>query len=467
MLKTLDSSQMRLPRDPSEVMGGIWATGQGEAATLSQTVDQLLSCDHEDGQSSASPGTPSTTPQKNKDKESDKDPQSTQKQAKSDKKKTDVPSLRNTAFAVQNRDLGALQKRFEDSLADGATAISGSDAVQDADFLSEARARMNVGYVWLGKRLSQDTDQTKVSVLDLGAEENGMAVMTKLMDDHFQLVSDKAKLQSLVMLQQKVAELKTMTSKAELEEAVASLAASKEQAAELLSSIGVAIKDLKKNHKRRKADQLKEETAQKKRQNQQNEEKNDAGKAEVQRSLQLANLSIPFNIEKEKMTPIREVESITAEQIKPFDEPLVITKANLKDFHSDTVNVTLQKWQESFPKHDLCQKQRCVSAPMTKAMGSETCLQCLASVCKDAKVPFIPDSDLPSHLKQLAETPSLMGFREDCMYFFCEPEMTSTMRYQTLGDMDVMVARVPRLFFGSMLVGRSFDLSLPAMVSMM
>ena len=35
----------------------------------------------------------------------------------------------------------------------------------------------------------------------------------------------------------------------------------------------------------------------------------------------------------------------------------------------------------------------------------------------------------------------------DCVYFFMEPEMGATLRFQVEGSMDVMIARVPRFCF--------------------
>ena len=128
------------------------------------------------------------------------------------KGKTDVPSLRNTAHALQSRELTSLEKRFDENLRDGVTAITSSELDQDADFLAEAQQRMAVGYAWLGQ--SMVVEGLAVTVKPFPEDSDATDEMLKLMDLHFCMVSKKESLRCLKSMQNLVSELKTKTNKA-------------------------------------------------------------------------------------------------------------------------------------------------------------------------------------------------------------------------------------------------------------
>ena len=371
------------------------------------------------------------TPTKEKEKEKDKD-----KSAKN--AKTDVPSLRNTALALQSRELASLEKRFEDQLKDGAAAIKASDVTQDADFLEEAQRRMQVGYAMLGKLMQRDG--TDVNIQDIPDDQSATEKMQTFMSDHFCLVSNKDHLASFKDMKLLVIELKLKTTKEGLEETVQKAQGMKEQASELLGSIGVAVKDLKKHHRRRQADAAKAESQEKKHLKAQEQEKASQEVDEVKRSTLLAAWQVPFTISISEMQAIPEIASMTEAK---FELPFLIKVPFKTTWESSAMKGTMNKWLETFQKHELCQKERCVSAPLTKPMGSDHCTQDFVTLVKDAKVDIFDENEVPAHMKSMMATPSILGFLDDCIYYFFEPEMTGSLRYQHTGELEVMIIRVP------------------------
>ena len=424
--------------------GGVWtAASQADFGDMGKSVEKLLTegaasmgvaiepaaGDPEGRAPTSTPG-PSPSPAPS--------PGPNPPNPKGAKGKTDVPSLRNTAHALQSRELTSLEKRFDENLRDGVTAITSSELDQDADFLAEAQQRMAVGYAWLGQ--SMVVEGLAVTVKPFPEDSDATDEMLKLMDLHFCMVSKKESLRCLKSMQNLVSELKTKTNKEGLDESVKAIQALKEQAGELISSIMVGVKDLKKHHKRRQADKAKADSEAKKRQKVANDEKTAQEIAEVKRSTLLATLQVPFTINGDAMQTIQELKSISEAD---FQAPFLITSSFKQDWDNTTMMTTMAKWWDSFQKDKTCQKQRCVSAPVSKVLGSDICLESFDKFLNGVTgVKFMDVSGAPGHMQAMMGTASLLGFLDDCVYYFLELEMTGSLRYQYCGEVEVMIARV-------------------------
>ena len=190
----------------------------------------------------------------------------------------------------------------------------------------------------------------------------------------------------------------------------------------------------------RKKDEKKHEAEQKKMEQQLKQQCAARTSEEAMRSTMLASLITPFTLKGESMQAIPVISS-KGNCEKPF-----IVKADLGDSWGDSdVPKTLNVWKESFPKQELARTCRCVSAPLKENMGSAAACKAFHTFVEnhlDAK--FI---DSPPTIAAVVDTPNLLGFMSDCVYFFMEPEMGATLRFQVEGSMDVMIARVPRFCF--------------------
>ena len=279
---------------------------------------------------------------------------------------------------------------------------------------------MQVGYAWLGKIMQLKGTDVIIEDIPGSGDQSAAKQMQQFMTDHFCLVSNKDQLASLKQMKDKRCN---------------SSRAWKEQATELLSSIGVAVKDLKKHHKRRLADAAKAESQEKKRQKAQEQEKASQEVDEVKQSTLLAAWQVPFTVNVSEMQTIPEVASMAEAKF----ELLFLIKVPFKtDWESSAMTGTMNKWLETFQKRELCQKQRCVSAPLTKAMGSDNCIQSFVTLVKGAKVDIFDETQVPPHMA----TPSILGFLDDCIYYFFEPEMTGSLRFQCTGELEGMIIRV-------------------------
>ena len=123
--------------------GGVWtAASQADFGVMGKSVEKLLT------EGAASMGVaiepaagdpegrgPTSTPGPSPSPSPAPSPGPNPPNPKGAKGKTDVPSLRNTAHALQSRELTSLEQRFDENLRDGVTATTSSDLDQDADFL--------------------------------------------------------------------------------------------------------------------------------------------------------------------------------------------------------------------------------------------------------------------------------------------------------------------------------------------
>ena len=173
--------------------------------------------------------------------------------------RVDLPSLKNTAYAMQTRDLDAVVKKMNVTLTEGEEALKISKPDADQDFMAEAFVRMGIGYAWLGSQLkAENAEKTEVKVEpmnDKGAEDSlakrHQEELVRLVSGHFQLVSSPESLESLSMIQETIASIKDMKEQEALNKLVEGIKLKKDMASELQTSINVAVKDLKKNHARR------------------------------------------------------------------------------------------------------------------------------------------------------------------------------------------------------------------------
>ncbi|CAE7828810.1 unnamed protein product [Symbiodinium sp. CCMP2592] len=425
-------------------MSDMWSVpDSASGADINEFLSKALEVPDDDVTSvpPSGPKDPKKDKEKEKEKEKDKDKDKDKDEEKKPNKKTklDLPSLRNTAFALQNRELNTLQKRFDDQLKEGASSIKASDCSQDGDFVDELKTRMKIGYLWLGQTMQ--VDGLEVTSEQIGeSEQDKVGQQIQECMNQFCFVSVKEQLCPLNEMAALVNQLKAQTTKDDLEKIVQSLQRKKEQASELMSSIGVAVKDLKKQHKRRQQDAAKTESQEKKRQRQQNEEKATQEVAEVKRSALLASWQVPFTIDAKEMMAIPEIDSFNAAD---WTKPFLIKVASPKEhWESEQMGSTLSRWRETFPTHPLCLKQRCVSAPIARNMGAEACMKSFDDMLKEVEASkFLESSEIPDALKEAFSTPTIHGFLEDCVYYFLEPEITGSLRYQHEGELDVMIVR--------------------------
>ena len=162
---------------------------------------------------------------------------------------------------------------------------------------------------------------------------------------------------------------------------------------------------------------------------------------EAVRSTMLASLTVPFNVDKAKMKALKKFEEIENSE-SCVSEPFLL-QMDLPASWKDTELVkTLQLWSGSFQKQDLARKNRCVAAPLRPNMGADAVIKAFNSVA--AKV-FAKTKVLdapPASIAAVVDVPNLLGFMQDCVFFFLEPELGATFRFQVEGSLDVMIARV-------------------------
>ena len=157
--------------------------------------------------------------------------------------------MKDTAYALQNR------QEDEGYFVRGQRGLA-----KQRGGLREAFVRMRVGFAWLGQRVVFDDGEalpTKIETEDItGADnlasmKNQQEVMSKLMNNHFPLVSSIPDLVPMACVTSTILSIKGKDTKQDLEKCVQSLRPMKEMAAELQQSVSVSIKDLKKSHIRR------------------------------------------------------------------------------------------------------------------------------------------------------------------------------------------------------------------------
>ena len=85
--------------------------------------------------------------------------------------RVDLPSMKNTAYALQQRNMDATAKKMKTVLQEGQEALAISKS-EDADFIKETFQRMSIGWAWLGATLSAvKFDMTEVKTLDMESHE--------------------------------------------------------------------------------------------------------------------------------------------------------------------------------------------------------------------------------------------------------------------------------------------------------
>ena len=231
--------------------GSLWDGESATSQSMAEHIDQVLK-GHGARKSGQSPGT-GTTPEGG-EVAAKKEPEPADTTPAPETKKVDLPSMKNTAYALQNRELENLAKKMR------ATLSEGKEAWQSSNFMREAFVRVRVGFAWLGQRVVFDDGEAlpaKIETEDIAGADNLVSmknqqeVMSKLMNNHFPLVSSIPDLVPMACMTSTILSIKGKDTKQDLEKCVQSLRPMKEMAAELQQSVSVSIKDLKKSHIRR------------------------------------------------------------------------------------------------------------------------------------------------------------------------------------------------------------------------
>ena len=129
--------------------------------------------------------------------------------------RVDLPSMKNTAYALQQRNMDATAKKMKTVLQEGQEALTISKS-EDADFIKETFQRMSIGWAWLGATLSAvKPDMTEVKTLDMESHEGYASLMDRheknlvtLMAHHYPLVSNKEDLLPWSRMQEHLAKIK-------------------------------------------------------------------------------------------------------------------------------------------------------------------------------------------------------------------------------------------------------------------
>ena len=222
--------------------GSLWDGESATSQSMAEHIDQVLK-GHGARKSGQGPGTGTTL--EGGEVAAKKEPEPADTTPAPETKKVDLPSMKNTAYALQNRELENLAKKMRATLSEGKEAWQSSVEGSDGDFgrllFACVLALLGLGS---GSCLMMGAD-------NLVSMKNQQEVMSKLMDNHFPLVSSVPDLVPMACMTSTILSIKGKDTKQDLEKCVQSLRPMKEMAAELQQSVSVSIKDLKKSHIRR------------------------------------------------------------------------------------------------------------------------------------------------------------------------------------------------------------------------